>query len=125
MALVKRKPRNSSLRGQQFLDFKELTKKKPEKSLLAPLPKKAGRNAYGRITVRHRGGGAKRKYRMVDFKRMHKDVPGVVAAFEYDPNRNVFVALIKYKNGAKAYILKPSGLNIGDEIVASASAEAK
>ncbi|MCK4651335.1 50S ribosomal protein L2 [Candidatus Babeliales bacterium] len=125
MAIVTRKPRSSSLRGQQFLDFKELTKKKPEKSLLAPLPKKAGRNAYGRITVRHRGGGAKRKYRIIDFKRSQKDVAGVVSAFEYDPNRNVFIVLIKYKNGAKCYILKPDGLNIGDEIFAGTKAEAK
>jgi len=108
------------------LDFKELTKKKdPEKSLLAPLPKKAGRNAYGRITVRHRGGGAKRKYRIIDFKRAQKDIEGTVSSFEYDPNRNVFIALVKYKNGAKGYILKPDGLSVGDKILASDKAEAK
>ena len=125
MAVVSRKPRNSSLRMQQFLDFRELTKKDPEKSLLLPLKKTGGRNTYGRITVRHRGGGAKKKYRIIDFKRIQRDVLGVVSSFEYDPNRNVFISLIKYKNGVKSYILKPNGLNIGDEIISSSKAEAK
>ena len=125
MAIVSRKPRNSSLRAQQFLSFKDLTKKRPERSLVEPLSKSGGRNAYGRITVRHRGGGAKRKYRIVDFKRMHKDVPGVVVAFEYDPNRNVDLALIFYKNGAKGYILRPDGLNLDQEILSSVKAESK
>jgi large subunit ribosomal protein L2 len=126
MAIVTRKPRNSSLRGQQFISSAELTKKKkPEKSLLVSKPKKGGRNAYGRITVRHRGGGAKQKYRIVDFKRCQREVPGIVKSFEYDPNRNVPIALILYKNGAKGYILKPNELAIGDEVIASSKAEAR
>ena len=125
MAIVSRKPRNSSLRTQQFMSFKDLDKKDPEKSLTRPLNKKGGRNAYGRITVRHCGGGAKRKYRIIDFKRIHRDVPGVIRAFEYDPNRNVTIALISYKNGAIGYILRPDGLNVGDGVFASLKAEAK
>jgi len=125
MAIVKRKPRNSSLRNQQFICTKDLSKKDPEKSLTAPLNKKGGRNAYGRITVRHRGGGAKRLYRLVDFKRVYKDIPGTIKAFEYDPNRNVSIALVVYKNGAKSYILRPDGLNVGDTIIASSKADAK
>jgi large subunit ribosomal protein L2 len=125
MAIVTRKPRSASLRGQQFIVDKELSKKRPEKSLLAPLPKSGGRNAYGRITRRHQGGGAKRMYRIIDFKRIHKDVPGVISAFEYDPNRNLPIALVLYKNGAKGYILKPEGLKVGTEIVAGAKADAK
>ena len=125
MAIISRKPRNSSLRKQQFMSTKDLTKKSPEKSLLEPLKRSGGRNAYGRITVRHRGGGAKRQYRVVDFKRSIRDVPGVVRAFEYDPNRNVPIALIFYKNGAKKYILKPEGLEMGSEIISSPKAEAR
>lgn len=125
MAIVRRKPTNSSLRQQEFVSTKDLTKKNPEKSLTAPLHKKGGRNAYGRITVRRRGGGAKRLYRLVDFKRLYRDVEGVVRALEYDPNRNVPIALIVYKNGAKSYVLLPDGLNVGDTIIASEKAEAK
>jgi len=125
MAIVTRKPRTSSLRTQQFVSTKDLDKKSPEKALIAPLHKKGGRNAYGRITVRRRGGGAKRLYRLVDFKRMYKDVEGVVKAFEYDPNRNVPVALVIYKNGAKSYMLRPDELKVGDVVVASVKADAK
>jgi large subunit ribosomal protein L2 len=125
MAITTRKPRNPSLRTQQYIVYGDLSKKEPEKSLLAPLPKTGGRNAYGRITSRHMGGGAKRAYRIIDFKRSTKEVPGKVLAFEYDPNRNVPIALISYKNGAKAYILRPDGLNVGTEILASSKAEAK
>lgn len=125
MAIVTRKPRNPSLRTQQFIVDKELSKKAPEKSLTAPLRRTGGRNAYGRITCRHMGGGAKRLYRIVDFKREHKDVPGVVTAFEYDPSRNVSIALLLYKNGAKGYILKPDGLTHGAEVLASEKAEAR
>ena len=125
MAVVKRKPRNSSLRTQQFLSFKDLTKKKPERSLVVPLKKSGGRNNNGRITVWHRGGGAKRLYRIIDFKREQKDIAGKVSVFEYDPNRNVSIALISYKNGVKGYILRPDGLNVGDEVIASTKAEAK
>jgi len=125
MAVVSRKPRTSSLRGQQFLSSKELSKKDPEKSLTAPLNKKGGRNAYGRITVRHRGGGAKRNYRIIDFRRKYENIPGSVIAFEYDPNRNVPIALISYRNGAKSYILKPSGLKKGDFVMVGENVEAK
>lgn len=124
MAIVTRKPRNPSLRTQQFIVDAELTKKRPEKTLILPLHKTGGRNAYGRITCRHRGGGAKKIYRIIDFKRAIKDVPGTVIAFEYDPNRNLPIALVHYKNGAKNYILKPEGLKIGNEILASIKAEA-
>lgn len=125
MAIVSRKPRNASLRFQQFVKQDDLTKKAPEKSLLAPLPKTGGRNAYGRITTRHIGGGAKRMYRMVDFHRRQKDVAGVIKAIEYDPNRNVPIALVSYRNGAKAYILKPETLKVGDIVVSSEKAEAR
>jgi large subunit ribosomal protein L2 len=103
----------------------ELTKKKPEKSLTVGLRKSGGRNSYGRITVRHRGGGAARKYRMIDFARAERDVQGKVVAIEYDPNRNVRVGLVVYKNGAKSYILMPEGLAVGDMVHASVKAEAK
>ena len=125
MAIVTRKPRNSSLRTQQYITYDDLSDKRPEKGLLAPLKRKGGRNAYGRITVRHRGGGAKKLYRIIDFSRSYKNVAGIVTAFEYDPNRNLPIILIQYKNGAKAYVLRPEGLNIGDEIIASEKAEAK
>ncbi len=125
MAIVTRKPRNSSLRTQQYIVDDSLSKKDPEKSLLAPLHKTGGRNVYGRITSRRRGGGAKKRYRIVDFKRIQKDVVGIIKAFEYDPNRNLPIALVFYKNGAKGYILKPEGLSVGSEIIASVKAEAK
>ncbi|HBS47943.1 TPA: 50S ribosomal protein L2 [Candidatus Dependentiae bacterium] len=125
MAIISRKPENPSLRAQQFISTKHLTKKDPEKSLVTALPKTGGRNAYGRITVRHRGGGAKRKYRIIDFKRIHRDISGSVIALEYDPNRNVSIALVVYKNGAKSYILSPDGLKVGSEVMASVDAEAK
>ncbi len=125
MAIVTRKPRNASLRGQQFIVDKELSKKRPEKSLLAPLPKSGGRNAYGRITRRHQGGGAKQLYRIVDFKRTERNVSGVISAFEYDPNRNLPIALIVYKNGAKGYILKAEGLKVGDEVAAGEKVDAR
>jgi large subunit ribosomal protein L2 len=125
MAIVSRRPRNPSLRFQTFLDSKDLTKKKPERSLVKGLKKSGGRNAYGRITGRHRGGGAVQKYRMVDFDRSVKDVTGKVVAVEYDPNRNTRIALVVYENGAKCYMLMPNGLQIGSQVIASASAEAK
>lgn len=125
MAIVTRKPRNASLRTQQFIRDKDLSKKEPEKSLLAPLKRTGGRNAYGRITSRHKGGGAKKLYRVIDFKRAQIDVPGIVKAFEYDPNRNLPIALIFYKNGAKGYILKPETLAVGDEVISSSKAEAR
>ena len=124
MAIVTRKPRNPSLRTQQFIVNNDLSNKRPEKGLIVPLHKTGGRNAYGRITCRHRGGGAKKIYRIIDFKRVVRDVPGVVTAFVYDPNRNLPIALIHYKNGAKAYILKPEGLALGSAVISSDKAEA-
>ncbi len=123
MAIVLRKPRNSSLRFQSFLSSKDVTKKKAEKSLVIGLRKKGGRNSYGRITVRHRGGGAFRKYRVIDFGRRERDIEGSVLAVEYDPNRNVRVGLVGYPNGAKGYILMPEKLAVGDKVCAGLSAE--
>lgn len=125
MAINRRKPRNASLRFQSFVDTSDLTKKKPEKSLVKGLNKQGGRNTYGRITVRHRGGGAARKYRLVDFNRTERTVPGIVASIEYDPNRSTRIALIVYKNGAKRYILAPAGLEIGAVVAAGESVEIK
>ncbi len=125
MAIRTRRPLTSSLRGQQFTETTELTKKAPEKNLLAPRPRKGGRNAYGRITVRHRGGGAKRRYRIVDFRWTQRDVPGVVNAVEYDPNRNVPIALVFWKNGAKTYQLCPETIKVGSEVMAGPKAEAQ
>jgi large subunit ribosomal protein L2 len=105
--------------------FEEITKGKPEKSLLLPLKKKAGRNNQGRITVRHRGGGMKRKLRIIDFKRDKAGIPGRVAAIEYDPNRSAYIALIYYTDGEKRYILAPSGLSVGDTIKSGSDAEVK
>ncbi|PKN03632.1 50S ribosomal protein L2 [Candidatus Dependentiae bacterium HGW-Dependentiae-1] len=125
MAIIKRRPRNSSLRFQSFLDSSDLTTNSPERSLTVGLRKHGGRNAYGRITTRHKGGGAARKYRLIDFKRAERDVLGKVVSVEYDPNRNVRIALIVYQNGAKKYILKPEGLSVGDTIMAAENADAK
>jgi large subunit ribosomal protein L2 len=125
MAIISRKPRNPSLRFQQFVSTKDLTKKRPEKSLVAPIAESGGRNVYGGITVRHRGGRVKRLYRIIDFKRVYKGVEGVVKSLEYDPNRNVPIALVVYKNGAKGYILAPEGLSVGHQVLASDAAEAK
>jgi len=105
--------------------FEEITKTKPEKSLLVPLKKKGGRNNQGKITVRHRGGGAKRMLRIIDFKRDKFGVPGRVAAIEYDPNRSARIALIYYADGEKRYILAPVGLNIGDTLMSGENAEIK
>jgi large subunit ribosomal protein L2 len=125
MAIRKRRPRNPSLRFQTFLDTSDLTKKRPEKHLVLSLKKSGGRNTHGRITVRHRGGGAVRKYRMIDFLRGERDIVGTVTAVEYDPNRNVRIALVVYKNGAKKYILMPEGLSVGQTVMAGEAAEAR
>ncbi len=125
MAVVTRKPRNSSLRFQTYIDTSDLTKKKPERSLTVGLRKSGGRNAYGRMTVRHRGGGAQRKYRIIDFKREVRDIPGKVVSMEYDPNRNVRIGLVNYANGAKRYILLPEGLSVGSIVHAGKEVEAK
>ncbi|MGE0206612.1 MAG: 50S ribosomal protein L2 [Candidatus Babeliales bacterium] len=125
MAIRTRKPRNASLRFQTFLISDDITTTTPEKSLVVGLKKQGGRNTYGRITVRHRGGGAARKYRIVDFKRDIHDVPGKLTTIEYDPNRNVRIGLVTYANGAKRYVLIPEGLNVGNIIFAGESVEPK
>ncbi|MBA2307351.1 50S ribosomal protein L2 [Candidatus Dependentiae bacterium] len=125
MAIIARKPRNPSLRFQTYVDTGDLTKKAPEKSLTIGLKKHGGRNAYGRITMRHKGGGAPRKYRIIDFSRSQRDVVGRITSMEYDPNRNVRIALVFYVNGAKAYMLLPQGLKIGDKVIAGKEVEAK
>ena len=106
-------------------DFAEITTNVPEKSLVVALSKKGGRNNRGRITVRHRGGGHKRRYRLIDFKRDKAEVPGTVATIEYDPNRSANIALIKYADGEKRYILHPHGLQVGDTVICSDSADIK
>ncbi|UCG52254.1 MAG: 50S ribosomal protein L2 [Candidatus Latescibacterota bacterium] len=125
MAIRKFKPTTPTLRYRTVSDFSHLTKKKPEKSLLEPLKKSGGRNSKGRITMRRRGGGHKRMYRRIDFKRDKLNVPSKVAAIEYDPNRSANIALLHYSDGEKRYILSPVGLRIGDEVVAGDSADIK
>ena len=117
--------RSHGSRGMIGFDFKEITKTTPEKSLTVSLKKKSARNNTGMITVRHQGGAHKRKYRLVDFKRNKQDVPGKVAAIEYDPNRTCRIALIHYFDGEKAYILAPVGLNVGDQVLSSVKADIK
>jgi len=125
MAIKIYKPTSPGRRGMTGLTFSEITKSKPEKSLTVALRKKGGRNNTGRTTVRHRGGGAKRKYRIIDFKRDKSGIPGKVAAIEYDPNRSANIALIHYVDGEKRYILAPVGLKPGDEIMSGENAEIK
>lgn len=125
MGLKTYRPTSPGRRGMSGLTFEEITKTKPEKSLLLPLKKKAGRNNQGKITVRHRGGGAKRRLRIIDFKRDKLGVPGRVASIEYDPNRSANIALIYYADGEKRYILAPDGLKVGDEVKAGEDAEIK
>ena len=125
MGIRKYKPTTPSRRSMTVSDFSEITKKKPEKSLLRPLKKKSGRNAHGVITARHRGGGAKRMYRVVDFKRDKDGVPGKVAAIEYDPNRSARIALLHYADGEKRYILAPDGLKPGETVMSGEKVEAK
>ncbi|MFW0858927.1 MAG: 50S ribosomal protein L2 [Dehalococcoidia bacterium] len=117
------KPTSPGRRDMTGQSFSELTRKKPEKSLVVPMRKKGGRNNQGRITVRHRGGGAKRNYRIIDFKRDKFDIPGKVAAIEYDPNRSAHIALIHYVDGEKRYILAPLKLKVGAEIMSGRNAE--
>ncbi|MBX3039288.1 MAG: 50S ribosomal protein L2 [Bdellovibrionaceae bacterium] len=118
-------PRSHALRSRVGFDFKEITKKRPEKSLTAPLSKTAARNNTGMITMRHVGGGHKRRYRLVDFKRTKLEVPAKVAAIEYDPNRTCRIALLNYADGEKAYIIAPIGLNVGDTVMSSDKADIK
>lgn len=116
MAIKKFKPTSNANRNRSVLDFSDITTNKPQKTLVGPLAKRAGRNNQGRITTRHQGGGHKRKYRLIDFKRNKDGVPGRVATIEYDPNRTANIALINYADGEKRYILAPNGLKIGQEI---------
>ncbi|HIU24350.1 50S ribosomal protein L2 [Olsenella sp. Marseille-QA0557] len=119
------KPTSAGRRFQTISDFSEITTTKPEKSLLEPLPKKAGRNNNGRVTTRHQGGGHKRMYRVIDFKRRKDGVPAKVATIEYDPNRSARIALLHYVDGAKAYILAPKGLKVGDVVESGPDADIK
>jgi large subunit ribosomal protein L2 len=125
MPVKKYKPTSPGRRGMSVSGFSEITKSKPEKSLLRPLPKKAGRNNQGRITTRHQGGGHKRQYRLIDFKRNKYGVPAAVASIEYDPNRSARIALLQYADGEKRYILAPNGLKVGDAIMSGPDADVK
>ncbi len=125
MPLKLYRPTSPGRRGMTGSTFEEITKTKPEKSLLLPLKKKAGRSNQGKVTVRHRGGGAKRRLRIIDFKRDKRGIPGRVAAIEYDPNRSARIALIYYADGEKRYILAPFGLNVDDVIKSGEDAEVK
>ena len=125
MGVKQYKPTSAGRRFQTVSDFAEITTDKPEKSLLEPLPKKAGRNCYGRITTRHQGGGHKRQYRKIDFKRVKDGIPAKVATIEYDPNRSARIALLHYADGAKAYILHPKGLKVGDVVESGPDADIK
>ena len=119
------KPTSPARRFMSVLTFDELTKKEPERSLTTDLRHKAGRNASGKITVRHQGGGARRKYRIIDFKRNKDDIPAKVAAIEYDPNRTCFIALLVYADGEKRYILAPLDLKVGDTVMSGVNADIK
>ncbi|WP_278844353.1 50S ribosomal protein L2 [Limosilactobacillus vaginalis] len=125
MGIRKYKPTTNGRRNMNGYDFAEITKSAPEKSLLAPLKHKAGRNSYGHITVRHRGGGVKRQYRIVDFKRIKDNVPSTVKAIEYDPNRTANIALLGYADGTKSYILAPKGLKVGMTVQSGPDADIK
>ena len=125
MAIKNYKPTTPSRRNMSVTDYSELSKVEPEKSLLLPLNKKAGRNSYGRITVRHRGGGNRKKYRIIDFKRQKFDVAGKVITLEYDPNRSSHIALVEYADGEKRYIIAPQGLKVGQDIMAGTAADIK
>src|SRR5690554_6248171 len=126
MAIRRYKPTSPGRRGASVSDFAEVTRSTPEKSLLRPLPKKGGRNAHGRITARHQGGGHKRQYRVIDFRRADKDgVPARVAHIEYDPNRTARIALLHYADGEKRYIIAPQDLRQGDRVESGPSADIK
>ena len=125
MAIKTYKPVNNSRRGMTVTDYSGLSKVAPEKSLLEPVKKTAGRNSYGRITVRHHGGGNRRKYRVIDFKRNKLGMNAEVMTLEYDPNRSAFIALVKYEDGEKRYIIAPDGLKVGDTVRAGSDADIK
>ncbi|WP_195975591.1 50S ribosomal protein L2 [Hydrogeniiclostridium mannosilyticum] len=125
MPIIIYKPTTAARRNMSVIDYMKLSKVDPEKSLLAPLNNKSGRNSYGRITVRHRGGGNRRKYRIIDFKRQKVNTPATVKTIEYDPNRSAFIALVEYEDGEKRYIIAPNGLKVGDVVVSGADADIK
>jgi large subunit ribosomal protein L2 len=125
MAVIQLNPRTPGQRFMQVADFNGLTKKAPEKRLLAPAPKSGGRNNFGRMTTRHRGGGHKRRLRLIDFKRNRDGIPAVVAAIEYDPNRSANIALLHYADGDKRYILAPNGLEAGAKVECGSQADIK
>ncbi len=125
MAMKTYKPTSPARRQMTNVDYSCLSKDAPERSLLTSLKKHSGRNSYGRITVRHQGGGNKVKYRIIDFKRNKMDVPATVTSIQYDPNRSAFIALVQYEDGEKAYIICPEGLKVGDKVISSASADIK
>ena len=125
MAIKTYKPTTNGRRNMSVTDYSVLSKVAPEKSLLEPLKKHSGRNSYGRITVRHKGGGNRRKYRVIDFKRQKYDVEATVKTLEYDPNRSAFIALVEYTDGEKAYIIAPQGIKVGDKIVSGPEADIK
>ncbi|MDE6785256.1 MAG: 50S ribosomal protein L2 [Ruminococcus sp.] len=125
MAIKTYKPTTPSRRQMTVTDYSVLSKVEPEKSLLEPLKKKSGRNSYGRITVRHRGGGNRRKYRVIDFKRDKDNMIATVLTLEYDPNRSAFIALVQYEDGEKRYILAPNGLKVGDKVESGQEADIK
>ncbi len=125
MAIKVYKPTTNGRRNMSTTDYTQLSKVAPERSLLEPLKKTSGRNSYGRITVRHHGGGNRQKYRVIDFKRNKMGIPATVLTLEYDPNRSAFIALIQYEDGVKSYIIAPSGLKVGDTVVAGPDADIK
>ena len=125
MSIKKTKPTSPGRRAQEYLSFEEITKTKPEKKLLKKLKKSGGRNSNGRITCRHRGGGTKRQYRIIDFKRDKDGIPAKVSAIEYDPNRSARIALLVYADGEKRYILAPRDISVGDEIETGFGADIK
>ncbi|WP_283609470.1 50S ribosomal protein L2 [Faecalispora anaeroviscerum] len=125
MPIINFKPTTAGRRNMSVTDYSQLSKEGPEKSLLEPLNKRSGRNSYGRITVRHRGGGNRKKYRVIDFKRQRADAPAKVLTLEYDPNRSAFIALVQYEDGQKSYIIAPHGLKVGDTVVSGAGADIK
>ena len=125
MAIIKHNPTSAAQRFLSTASFEEITAKKPEKSLLAVKKKNAGRNAHGRITVRHQGGGNRQKYRIIDFKRNKDGIPAKVASIEYDPNRTAYIALLNYADGEKRYILSPIGLTVGEILMSGKDAEVK
>lgn len=125
MGIKHYRPMTPSMRNMSVSTFEEITKKTPEKKLLAKKNKRAGRNSYGRITVRHQGGGNRQKYRIIDFKRQKEDMEATVIGIEYDPNRSANIALIQYEDGTKAYILAPVGLKDGDKVVSGEHVDIK